>query len=119
MGSALMLPAEAGTSEPHREALRRDAPTRLTRAFTGRRGRGIVNRFMLEHDGDAPAAYPEIHYLTAPLRAKARALGDAEGMNLWAGRTYRLAIEATAGEIIERWRADLARLGAQMANPER
>ena len=110
IGSALMLAEEAGTSEPHRQALRGRAPTRLTRAFTGRRGRGIVNRFMVEHDGDAPAAYPEIHSLTAPLRAKARALGDADGINLWAGQAYHLALEAAAGEIVERWQADLARL---------
>jgi nitronate monooxygenase len=110
IGSALMLAEEAGTNEPHREALRRKAPTRLTRAFSGRRARGIVNRFMLEHDDAAPAAYPEIHYLTAPLRAKARALGDAEGLNLWAGQAYHLAVETTAGEIVDRWQADLARL---------
>jgi nitronate monooxygenase len=110
VGSALMLAEEAGTSEPHRQALRAEAPTRLTRAFTGRPARGIVNRFMLEHDGRAPAAYPEIHFLTAPLRAKARALGDADGINLWAGQAYRLAVEAPAGEIVQRWRAELAEL---------
>jgi nitronate monooxygenase len=110
IGSALMLAEEAGTNEPHRKALRRKAPTRLTRAFSGRRARGIVNRFMLEHDDGAPAAYPEIHYLTAPLRAKARALGDADGLNLWAGQAYHLAVETTTGEIVERWQADLARL---------
>jgi nitronate monooxygenase len=110
IGSALMLAEEAGTSEPHRRTLRGQAPTRLTRAFTGRRARGIVNRFMLEHDDRAPAAYPEIHYLTAPLRAKARALGDADGINLWAGKAYHLAFEAPAGEIVERWQADLERL---------
>jgi nitronate monooxygenase len=110
IGSALMLASEAGTSEPQREALRGQAPTRLTRAFTGRRARGIVNRFMVEHGESAPAAYPEIHYLTAPLRARARALGDADGINLWAGQAYQLAVEATAGEIIERWASALARL---------
>ena len=35
-------------------ALERDAETRLTRAFTGRRARGIVNRFLLDHDAFAP-----------------------------------------------------------------
>jgi nitronate monooxygenase len=104
-----MLADEAGTTESHRQAMRRRTPTRLTRAFTGRPARGIVNRFMLEHDEDAPAAYPEVHFLTAPLRTKARALGDADGFNLWAGQTYHLALEAAAGEIVERWQADLAR----------
>jgi nitronate monooxygenase len=110
IGSALLLADEAGTSEPHRQALRRAAPTRLTRAFTGRRARGIVNRFLLEHDSAAPAAYPEVNSLTAPLRARARALGDPDGINLWAGRAYRLARAASAGELLEEWRLDLARL---------
>jgi nitronate monooxygenase len=66
---------------------------------------------MLEH-ANAPAAYPEVHYLTAPLRAQARALGDADGINLWAGQAYHLAREGSAGEIVERWRADAVRRGA-------
>jgi nitronate monooxygenase len=110
IGSALMLAPEAGTSEPHRQALRGTAPTRLTRAFTGRRARGIVNRFMREHDALAPAAYPEVHVLTAPLRAQARVLGDPDGINLWAGQAYNLAVEAPAGELVERWHAELTRL---------
>src|SRR5205814_8756808 len=71
IGTALMLAPEAGTSAPHRAALSGDAPTALTRAFTGRRARGIVNRFMREHDAAAPRAYPQIHYVTAPLRRTA------------------------------------------------
>ncbi len=115
VGSALLLADEAGTSEPHQRALRGEAPTRLTRAFSGRRARGIVNRFMLEHGARAPAAYPEIHYLTAPLRAQARALGDTDGINLWAGQAYRLAIKAPIAEIVERWHADLARSSGSFA----
>jgi nitronate monooxygenase len=105
IGTALMLTPEAGTSAPHREALRGDRVTRLTRAFSGRRARGIVNRFMDEHEGDAPTAYPEVHYLTAPLRARARELGDSGGINLWAGQSYRRAEEAPAAELVERWAA--------------
>jgi nitronate monooxygenase len=103
IGSALMLTPEAGTSEPHRAAFRQAGPTRLTRAFSGKRARGIVNRFMQEHDPDAPIGYPQIHYVTAPLRAAARERGDAGGINLWAGQGYSLAIEAEAGELVERW----------------
>ena len=62
---------EAGTSPAHRAALAGATPTRLTRAFTGRQARGIVNRFLREHSADAPPAYPEIHHVTAPLRAAA------------------------------------------------
>lgn len=108
IGSAFMLTPEAGTSRPHRQALRGVAPTRLTRAFSGRRARGIVNRFMEEHGRIAPAAYPQIHYLTAPLRARARELGDRQGLNLWAGQSYRLAVNAPAAELVEAWGTTLA-----------
>ena len=106
IGSALMLTPEAGTSEAHRAAFADDAPTALTRAFTGRRARGIVNRFMRDHDAAAPKGYPQVHYLTAPLRAAARAAGDAGGINLWAGQAYRLSQVAPAAELVERWGAE-------------
>jgi len=101
-----MLTPEAGTSAPHRAAFATDAPTALTRPFTGRRARGIVNRFMREHDTAAPQGYPQLHYLTAPLRAAARAAGDGDGINLWAGQAYRLAEAKPAAELVDRWGAE-------------
>lgn len=107
VGTVLLLAPEAGTSRPHRQALRSNVSTRLTRAFTGRRARAIVNRFLHVHDSAAPIGYPQIHYVTAPLRAKARELGDVDGINLWAGQAYRFAREEPAAAIVER----LARTG--------
>jgi nitronate monooxygenase len=101
-GTAFMLTPEAGTSPAHRAALAGDAGTALTRAFTGRTARGLVNRFMREHDAHAPSAYPEVHHLTAPLRAAARDGGDPDGFHLWAGQAYRLAEELPAAELVER-----------------
>jgi nitronate monooxygenase len=100
LGTAFMLCPEAGTSAAHREALKERRPTRLTRAFTGRRARGAVNRFLSEH-GDAPAAYPEVHYATAPIRAAAREAGDAEALNLWAGQAHWLAREEPAANVLD------------------
>lgn len=102
VGTAFLLADEAGTSEPHRRALGEQRPTALTRAFSGRRARGLVNAFMREHDAHAPRGYPQVHYLTAPLRAQARAAGDAERINLWAGTGYRDAVAAPAAEIVAR-----------------
>jgi nitronate monooxygenase len=118
IGTALMLAPEAGTSEAHRERLRKSAPTRLTRAFTGRTARGIVNRFLLEHSEHAPAAYPEIHHVTSPLRAAARSSGDADAINLWAGQAHELAQELPAAEIVRRMSAEarsvLAEVGTRL-----
>jgi nitronate monooxygenase len=99
-GTAFMLAPEAGTSKPHREAIASDTPTALTRAFTGRLARGIRNRFMDEHP-DAPRAYPEIHYATAPIRAAARQAGDPDLINLWAGEAHQLAVARPAAATVE------------------
>jgi nitronate monooxygenase len=109
LGSALLLAPEAGTTPAHRAVLREGRPTALTRAFTGRTGRGIVNRFMVEHDAQAPSAYPDVHHLTAPLRAAARERGDGELLNLWAGQAHALAREAPAAEIVRTLAADAYR----------
>jgi nitronate monooxygenase len=103
LGTAFLLCPEAATAPVHRAAIAEDArPTALTRAFTGRTARGIANRFMLEHSAAAPSAYPEVHHLTAPLRAAARARGDADTLHLWAGQAYSLADSVPAAELVIR-----------------
>jgi nitronate monooxygenase len=99
IGSGFLLASEAATSEPHRRALARPGETGLTRAFTGRRARGIVNEFMRAHPG-APRAYPHVNHLTAPLRAAARAAGDEQRINLWAGVNHAQAEARPAAEIV-------------------
>lgn len=108
IGTAFMLCPEAGTSEPHRQALKRTGSTALTRAFSGRRARGIVNAFMREHEGHALSAYPHVHHMTSPLRAAARAVGDPDGINLWAGQAYALAQERPAAELVAQWSTEAA-----------
>ena len=113
VGTAFMRCPEAGTSPAHREALATPTPTRLTRAFTGRQARGIVNRFLREHSTDAPTAYPEIHHVTAPLRAAARATNDPDVLNLWAGQTHELAAELPAAEVVTTMAAEAAQALAE------
>ena len=102
LGTAFMLTSEAGTSAAHRRALAGEGSTAITRAFTGRSARGIENRFMREHDEGAPRGYPDVHYLTAPLRAAARERGDPDGFHLWAGQAYGLAEQIPAGDLVRR-----------------
>ena len=121
IGTAFMLCPEAATSDPHRDALTRPTPTALTRAFSGRRARGIVNAFMRDHSTHAPAAYPHVLHLTAPLRAAARKAGDADAINLWAGQAHNLAEDRPAGELVRRWsaeaRAAIEQAQARLAAP--
>ncbi len=100
LGTAFLRTPEAGTAPVHRAALVTDTPTAMTRAFTGRLARGIRNRFMAEHDRHAPVAYPEVHYLTGPLRAAGRAAGDPDLVNLWAGQTHELVRDLPAARLV-------------------
>jgi nitronate monooxygenase len=122
IGTALMLAPEAATPAAQRALLAESRPTRVTRAFSGRPARGIVNRFLAEHSGAAPLAYPEINHATGPLRAAARKRGDADAFNLWAGQAHELvqvrpaeetvrAMAAEAAAVIERAGQVLARRG--------
>ncbi len=102
-GTAFLRSPESGAHPLHKAALAdpRYTATTLTRAFSGRPARGLVNKFIADH-ANAPAAYPEINNATRPLRAAAAASGDTERMSLWAGQGYRSAAELPTGEIIER-----------------
>jgi nitronate monooxygenase len=102
VGTAFLLCPEAGTSEVHRAALGGDAPTALTRAFTGRMARGIRNRMLDELSDVAPSAYPEINHLTSPLRQAARQQGVPDVVNLWAGEAYQLARAEPAAAVVAR-----------------
>lgn len=101
LGTALLRCPESGASEIHKAALAdpRFTSTSITRAFSGRRARGLVNDFMRAHP-DAPSAYPHINNATRALRLAALARSDPQATNLWAGQGFRLAQERPAAEII-------------------
>jgi len=102
LGTAFLLADEAGSSPVHRAALT-DAQfteTAVTKAFSGRYARGLRNRFITEHEEQAPFGYPEVHYLTSPLRAASVRAGDPHATNVWAGTDFRQAKAAPAADII-------------------
>ncbi|MCR6687453.1 nitronate monooxygenase [Pseudoxanthomonas sp.] len=87
-GTAYLLCPEADTSALHRRALQ-DAgrPTAITRLFSGRPARGIVNRLMRELDlmSPLPPPFPWASQALAPLRAAAEAAGRDDFSPLWSG----------------------------------
>lgn len=115
IGTAFLRCPEAGTSQPHRDALPQPRPTGLTRAFSGRLARGLVNTFQAAHSAAAPIAYPELHHLTAPLRGAARQRGDAEQINLWAGQAHELAQAAPAAQVVSELARDAATIALRSA----
>ncbi|MEV0845842.1 nitronate monooxygenase [Streptomyces sp. NPDC049954] len=103
LGTAFLPCPESGASPLHKAALTNPlfVRTELTRAFSGRPARGLVNRFVREHGPQAPAAYPEVHHLTSGLRKAAATAGDAQGMALWAGQGHRMARTLPAARLVE------------------
>ncbi|WP_018653980.1 nitronate monooxygenase [Actinomadura flavalba] len=102
IGTGFLRCAESGAGAVHKAALAdpRFTATALTRAFSGRPARALVNRFVTEHTEAAPAAYPDVHFVTSPLRRAAAAQGDPHDLNLWAGTAWRHATTAPAAEIV-------------------
>jgi nitronate monooxygenase len=101
LGTAFLRCPESGASAIHKAALPHPlfAETAVTRAFSGRRARALVNRFMLGHPS-APPAYPEINNATRPLRAAAAAAGDPHRMSLYAGTGSTPAQARPVAEVV-------------------
>lgn len=103
VGTAYLLSHEATTSPLHRAALQspQAAHTALTRLFTGRPARGIVNRVMRELGPLNPAApaFPLATPAIAPLRARAEAQGSTDFTPLWAGQNTSGCRAAPAADI--------------------
>ena len=102
LGTAFLLADEAGTNPVYRAALRdrQFTKTVVTRAFTGRYGRVLRNRFIEEHKREAIFGFPEVAMMTAPIQAAAIKLGDPHGAALWAGAAFHRAKSAPAADII-------------------
>jgi nitronate monooxygenase len=101
-GTAFLRCPESGAQPAAKDALADAAftATAVTRAFSGRRARSLVNAMVHEHP-DAPAAYPEINNATRPLRAAAARAGDSGHMSLYAGTGFRGAQARPAAEVVE------------------
>ncbi|MFJ4845103.1 MULTISPECIES: nitronate monooxygenase [unclassified Streptomyces] len=109
MGTAFLACPESGAHPVHKRALTDPdfTATRLTRAFTGRPARSLVNRYLRDHDRYAPPGYPRIHFLTAPVRAAAVKAGDPGAMALWAGQGHAMARDLPAIDLVRLLAAEL------------
>ena len=119
MGTAFLACDESG-AHPAWKAVLAEADTRgtrLTRVFSGRHARGLVNGFMdaMRPHEDAVPVYPVQNALTGELRAAATRAGDVEAMSLWAGQAAalarRLPIGALGARLAAEYDAAVAGLG--------
>jgi nitronate monooxygenase len=108
MGTAFLTSHEAGIPEAYKATIlaAREDETRVTRAFSGRPARGIVNRFIREVEpGTGPdliLPYPLQNDLTRTLRGAAARQNRPEFLSLWAGQGVRMARREAASDLIAR-----------------
>jgi nitronate monooxygenase len=105
VGTAFLRAPEAGVPSAWADALARARPedTLVTRAFSGRAGRGLRNRYAVAAaapDAPAPAPYPIQRRLTEAMRAAAARENRLDAMQAWAGQSAGLGRTAPAGEIV-------------------
>lgn len=109
VGTALLRTDESGARAVHKASLAdpQYSRTEMTSAFTGKPARALTNDFVRRYSSAAPSAYPEVHFLTSPLRAGAAADQDPQALNLWAGTGWRSAQDGPAAAVVQSFLAEL------------
>jgi len=103
MGTAFLSCPESGIPAAWREALftARDDQTRVSRIYSGRHARGIVNEFMrkLTPVANEIPPYPIHNALTGPIRQAAGKANRPEYLSLWAGQAASMSRGLPAVEL--------------------
>jgi nitronate monooxygenase len=106
IGTGFLRCPEAKTHPAYAERLGRTEAeeTTITRAFSGRAGRSIANRYVracAAADAPPPAPYPVQRGYARPMLQDALRSGDTERMQMWAGQAARFAQSRPAGEVTQ------------------
>jgi nitronate monooxygenase len=118
LGTAFIPCPESAADAAFRAALQdaRNARTAMTAAISGRRARGLYNRFMrLGEAADSPRVpdYPIAYDAGKALNAAAKAKGNSEFAAQWAGQAVALSRAMPAAGLVAQLRDEL--LDAQAA----
>ncbi|MBW7475325.1 nitronate monooxygenase family protein [Paenibacillus oenotherae] len=104
MGTRFLTAAESGAHPSYKEALLRstEESTTITKAFSGRPARGIVNTFIRRWDasGIEPIPFPGQNTMTRDIRNAASEQSNAEYMSLWSGQGTRMLTDSQKAEDI-------------------
>ncbi|MBY0410957.1 MAG: nitronate monooxygenase [Burkholderiaceae bacterium] len=120
MGTAFLACPESAIGPAYREALNnaQATDTRITRAYSGRPARGIVNTMMQRLEDNAAdaaniPAYPIQNALTGALRRASAQAGRADYLSLWAGQGVGAVRPMPAVDLVgllaQEWQAASAR----------
>ena len=116
LGSAFLTCPEAGTPEAYRRAIlaARADTTVITRAFSGRPARGLLNTFISKLEGQEKIIlpFPLQNALTRPMRTAAAKLGEAGYLSLFVGQGVRRARALPAAELMQLLVAEMQQASA-------
>ncbi|ERL56566.1 NAD(P)H-dependent flavin oxidoreductase [Psychrobacter aquaticus] len=112
MGTAFLTTDKCGINDTYKQALldasqgKRSTETRLTRLFSGKLARGLLNDYLrefaqFESSTDLPP-YPQLNAMTKFARAHATKRLDAEHQSLWAGQGVALVKDEDTIALLER-----------------
>ncbi len=106
MGTAFLTCEESGAHATHKQAVLNANPEdiSLTRAFSGKWARGVINHFMREMKERETVipTFPIQNLLTQAIRKAAAQQNDREFMSLWSGQSPTLAKAETVKMLLER-----------------
>ena len=112
IGTAFLTTDTCAINDIYKQALldasqdKRSSETRLTRLFSGKQARGLLNDYLRDF-GQYESAhelppYPQLNAMTNDLRAHAKNNLDAEHQSLWAGQGVALVRQESTIELLER-----------------
>ena len=112
IGTAFLTTDKCGINEIYKQVLldasqdKRSSETRLTRLFSGKQARGLLNDYLrdfaqFESAHELPP-YPQLNAMTKVLRADAKKNLDPEHQSLWAGQGVALVRQERTVELLER-----------------
>lgn len=112
LGTAFLTTDQCGINDTYKQALldashsRRSSETRLTRLFSGKLARGLLNDYLRDfaqfENTDVLPPYPQLNAMTKSMRAHAAHNLDAEHLSLWAGQGVALVKQESTLDLLGR-----------------
>ncbi|MGP5647762.1 NAD(P)H-dependent flavin oxidoreductase [Psychrobacter celer] len=112
IGTAFLTTDKCSINDIYKQALldastgKRSSETHLTRLFSGKQARGLLNDYLRDfapfESADTLPPYPQLNAMTKALRAHAKKNDDAEHQSLWAGQGMAQVRQESTIALLER-----------------